>query len=549
MRRRAGALATLGIVLAVVALAAGAIALSRTASSVASAAPRFTDDTAASGIHQTYDGPFAYATGGGVAAFDCDDDGRTDLYIAGGTAPAALYRNESPMGGALAFRVQPSPVTDQRNVTGAYPIDIDGDGTVDLVVLRQGGNELLRGLGGCKFERANERWSFDGGDALTTAFSATWEDSAALPTLAFGNYLKLDATGDTTFDCDTNALVRPATGAARYAAPTTLWPGYCSLSMLFSDWDRSGRRDLRVSNDRQYYRDGEEQLWRIAPGEAPRLYGQADGWAPLEIWGMGIASHDLTGDGYPEVYLTSQADNKLQTLAGGPSTPAYRDIALDRGVTATRPFTGDTTLPSTAWHPEFADVNNDGLIDLFVSKGNVTAQQGFAIRDPSDLFIGQPDGTFLEGADRAGIVNFDRGRGAALVDLNLDGLLDLVEVNYGAPTRIWRNVGGGSATATMPMGNWLGLRVTEPAPNRDAIGAWLEVRTGDRTDRQELTIGGGHAGGKLGWLHVGLGSAVDAQVRITWPDGVAGPWLPVTADHFWLIDRGATSAQVWQPPQ
>ena len=48
----------------------------------------------------------------------------------------------------------------------------------------------------------------------------------------------------------------------------------------------------------------------------------------MQIWGMGIASQDLTGDGLPEVYLTSQGDNKLQTLAVGPAQPAYRDIAL-----------------------------------------------------------------------------------------------------------------------------------------------------------------------------------------------------------------------------
>ena len=60
--------------------------------------------------------------------------------------------------------------------------------------------------------------------------------------------------------------------------------------MLFSDWDRSGRRDLRVINDRHYYRDGEEQLWRIEPGEPPRLYTRDEGWAAVQIWGMGIAS-------------------------------------------------------------------------------------------------------------------------------------------------------------------------------------------------------------------------------------------------------------------
>ena len=59
----------------------------------------------------------------------------------------------------------------------------------------------------------------------------------------------------------------------------------------------------------------------------------------------------------------------------------------------------------------------------------------YAQRDPSDLFLGGPDGLFKEGADAAGIVNCYRGRGAALADLNLDGMLDLVEVNYGRPSR------------------------------------------------------------------------------------------------------------------
>ena len=84
------------------------------------------------------------------------------------------------------------PATDLTDVTGAYPLDFDGDGLIDLAVLRRGENVLLRGLGDCRFERANETWSFDGGDAWTTAFSATWEGASTLPTLAIGNYLDLD---------------------------------------------------------------------------------------------------------------------------------------------------------------------------------------------------------------------------------------------------------------------------------------------------------------------------------------------------------------------
>ena len=132
----------------------------------AAAPPHFVEEAAAAGLTQSYSGDYPYVVGGGVAAFDCDDDGKPDLYLAGGEGTAGLYRNRSAVGGALRFERVPSPVTDLTAVTGAYPLDIDGDGLVDLAVLRIGENEILRGLGDCRFERANERFGIDGGDRL-----------------------------------------------------------------------------------------------------------------------------------------------------------------------------------------------------------------------------------------------------------------------------------------------------------------------------------------------------------------------------------------------
>ena len=539
--------------LVVVALVGGVLALvlTRTATpTTALAPPHFVEETATAGVDHVYGGDLKFFAAGGVAVFDCNGDRRPDIYVAGGSGPAALYRNESPVGGSLRFARVHDQATDLTGVNGAYPLDIDGDGQVDLVVLRVGENVLLRGLGGCRFERANEAWAFNGGTASTTAFSAKWEGSAALPTMAFGNYVN-PAHTDPRRLCDDNALVRPATSGTGFAPAIPLTPSWCALSMLFSDWDRSGRVDLRISNDRHYYRDGDgqEQLWQVATGQPPRLYTDADGWVPIEIWGMGIASYDLTGDGYPEVFLTTQGENRLQTLTTGPSQPTYRDIGLKRGVNAAQPFTGGDQLPSTAWHPEFQDVNNDGFVDLFISKGNVSAQPDFAQKDPSNLLLGQPDGTFREGAEAAGIVEYAKGRGAALVDFNLDGLLDLVEVNLGDRVKLWRNVGAGDATRAAPLGNWLAIDVSQPGPNRNAIGAWIEVRLGDVTQRREVTVGGGHVGGQLGPIHFGVGPANEAQVRVQWPDGQVGPWMRVAANQFADIARGANEARPWQPPK
>jgi len=544
-----------GLAVIAIILAGGAVVgapWAPTAPVVASGPPHFVEEAATAGVAHTYDGGSDFFVGGGGAAFDCDDDDRIDLYAAGGSGPASLFRNLAAVGGPLRFEHVADPATDLASVIGAYPLDVDGDGHLDLVILRHGGVVLLRGLGDCRFQRANEALGLAGGDGWTTAFSASWEDPLArLPTLAFGEYVQVEE-GSGAFSCPDGRLVRPVADAATadaatYGPPLALSPGWCPLSMLFSDWDRSGRRDLRVGNDRNYYRDGEEQLWRIVPGQAPRLYTRADGWARLQIWGMGIASQDVTGDGLPDVYLTSQGDNKLQALSAGASRPAYEDIALSRGATAHRPFAGGDILPSTAWHPAFEDVNNDGILDLFVSKGNVEAQTELARDDPSNLLIGQLDGSFVEGAVEAGLLDMASARGAALADLNRDGLLDLVKVVRRDRLQIWRNVGDGDAAATRAMGRWLGIQLKQDRPNLDAVGAWIAVKVGDRTTEREVTVGGGHVSGSLGPVHFGIGAASSAEVQVTWPDGEVGPWMRVEADRFVRIVRGAAAAEIRLP--
>ncbi len=543
-RGRAASWAAIGLSLI---LTLGAGAASMAAPPSAPAPPHFVEETAASGLTHVYSGGWEFTVGGGIAAFDCDRDGRPDLFIAGGSNRAVLFHNDSSVGGPLRFSRVTGSGLEIDSVIGAYPIDIDGDGRIDLAVLRVGGNILFRGIGGCRFEPANESWGFAGGNAWTTAFSARWEKGNTWPTLAVGNYVDRSKPGAPFGTCHDNLLYRPAQGRPGFAAPGALAPGYCTLSMLFTDWNRSGSADLMVTNDRQYYRGGEDQLWRIKPGRPPVLYGHGDGWRPLQIWGMGIASYDINGDGYPEYFLTSMGDNKLRALAGGPKRPAFADTALARGVTAHRPFTGGDVRPSTAWHAEFRDVNNDGFIDLFIAKGNVDAMEEGAKRDPSNLLLGRPDGRFVEAADRAGVLNFARARGAALVDFNLDGMLDLVVVNLRENVKIWRNAGAGTADHPKPMGNWLALRLRQPGGNRDGIGAWIEVRAGSRTLRRDITVGGGHAGGQLGWIHFGLGAARDALVRVQWPDGQWGPWVRVPANQFVHLDRGARQPVLWRP--
>ena len=498
--------------------------------------PTFTEETTSAGIDTVYDGDWEYMVGGGAATFDCSGDGFPELFLSGGAGPSALYLNRSPQGGALAFEKTDTVTLDA--VLGAYPLDIDSDGVLDLVVLRLGENRLLRGLGDCRFEDATQAWGFDGGDAWSTAFAAIWERGQDWPTLAIGNYIDRKEEAFPWGSCTDNWLHRP--DGQRFGPPVPLTPSYCALSMIFTDWNRSGVPSLRVSNDREYYKGGQEQMWHLEPGKPPRLYTEKDdGWKRLRIWGMGIATADVNLDGYPDYYLTSMADNKLQVLKDPASgLPDFADLAFKSGVTAHRPYTGGDLNPSTGWHPQFADVNNDGRLDLFVAKGNVAKMPDFAAKDPNNLLLGQEDGTFVEAGDRAGVASMGIARGAQVVDFNLDGLLDLVVVNRWETAQIWRQTGAS--------GNWLQIRLRQDDSNRDAIGAVVEVRRGDVIERHEIASGGGHVSGSVGWLHFGLGPAAAADLRVIWPDGTEGEWQTLPAGSFSIL-RPATPPEGWTP--
>ena len=482
---------------------------------VADWTPRFEPVTVPNHV---YDGGWEHFVGGGLAVLDCDGDDRLDLVAAGGSNPAMLLHNTSNE--TVSFEEMTPAALRITGTTGAYPLDFDGDGTLDLVVLRVGPDVMLRGLGGCDFEPVP--WAFD--DRWSTAFSATWEAGQSAPTLAFGHYVdRADQEGP--FEaCDINTLWRPTKNG--YAA-TPLEPGHCALSMLFTDWARTGRADLRVSNDRHYYvREGQEQLWAMEG--TPRLYDETDGWDRHMLWGMGIATRDLDRDGRDEVFLSSMGDQRLMRQTD--DRPTYVDVPFGVGSTAQRPYIGDDGRPSTGWHIAFGDVNIDGRDDAFIAKGNVQQMPSNAMEDPNNLLIAQENDSFVEAGDTAGVASLHRGRGAALADFNGDGLLDLAVVNRRAPLEVWQNV-------TPTEGHWLSVSLIQKGANTQAVGAWIEVDDGTSIQAREITVGGGHAGGMSGPQHFGLGDVGAVKLRVRWPHDGWSDWQNADADQHLRITR------------
>lgn len=92
----------------------------------AGAGPLFVDRAASLTDAPVYAGDWEHSVGGGVAILDSNADRRPDLFVAGGTNPATLWVNERSAGGDITLRE--GEVAQIAGVTGAYPLDIDGDG-------------------------------------------------------------------------------------------------------------------------------------------------------------------------------------------------------------------------------------------------------------------------------------------------------------------------------------------------------------------------------------------------------------------------------------
>ena len=508
-----------------------------------------------------------YYNGGGVAAGDVDGDGLPDLYFTSNLGPDRLYRNK----GNFQFE----DITERAGVggrpgwkSGVTMADVNGDGHLDIYVsavsylAMQGRNILYINNGDGTFTDRTAQYGlafagystqaaffdYDGDGDLDMYLLNSSVHTERLPSVHPQRTPRHPRAGDRLFRNDRGRFVDVSEGAHIYGGVE----GY-GLGVVASDLNGDGCPDLYIANDFQendflYFNncDGTftESIARAAPHTSQFSMGvdaadfNNDGRIDLVVLDMlpdreDILKTSANAEDFNIFYLKLQAGyhaqyarSTLQLNRGGGQATRFSDIGYLAGVYAT----------DWSWAPLFADLDNDGFKDLFVTNGiyrrpndldYIAFVQSQAQRDDKTLIAMMPhvplakyayrnnrDLTFTDMAGPWGLAQPGFSNGAAYVDLDNDGALDLVVNNINAPASIYRNRAreiGGNA--------YLQVQLRGAGANTAGIGAKVIVREGGRTQLAEQMPTRGFESSVDPRLHFGLGSAkrVDSLIVI-WPD-------------------------------
>ncbi|RMH37102.1 MAG: hypothetical protein D6689_21445 [Deltaproteobacteria bacterium] len=480
----------------------------------------FAEVSAAAGIDWTGTTALTQRIGATAVFADVDGDGWLDALVGAEGGPPRLYRNRGDgtfadvtASAGLAAAAAGAPFM------AAAAADYDNDGDVDLFLMRWGPNRLLANDGTGAFVDVTAAAGVAGDGAWTTAAAFGDFDGDGWLDLYVGNYVRevqfpthvpepnrlYRNRGDGTFE-DVTAI----TGTA--GAGTT-------LAVAWTDYDGDGDADLMVCNDfgafiepnRLYRNDGAGAFAEVAADEA----------ADVAIYCMAIAPGDYDRDGDLDYYLANIGHNPL--LARTPAGFVDRADAAGADVTHDACF---TDLFATSWGAAFADFDDDGWLDLFVSNGYIPADESIAnpVRAVNALLHHQgPSLTFADVAATAGVDDDGPGRAIAVGDYDRDGDLDVLQVTL-ERALLWRNdsPAAGGAIHLQPRGR---------ASAADGIG--LQVRAdlaGGAVVVREVAAQTGYMATHERAAHLGLGAAPRAEViTFRWPSGAVHRWRRVPA--------------------
>jgi enediyne biosynthesis protein E4 len=498
---------------------------------------------------------------GGVILFDYDRDGWPDIYftnapsvdmaIKGQKSRGALYRNNHD--GTFTDVTEKAGLGTPCFAMGGAVGDYDNDGWPDLYVTCLGGNVLYHNNGDGTFTDvtakagvADGRWStgaafgdYDG-DGFVDLMVTNYVDFHLNDLPAFGKspnckYRGIDVqcgprglkgAGDSLFHNNGDGTFSDVSKSAGVSDPS----GYYGMSVIWADFNNTGRPDIYVAND-----STPKFLYKNEGGGKFKDVGLESGTAVSEDGSeqasMGIAVGDYIHNGRPSLYVTNFSDEN-DLLYRNDGNWNFTDVSYPSGVAL-------PSLPWVKWGAAFADLDNDGWLDLIAVSGHVypqvdTLPSGGGYRQPKLLHLNQKDGTFCDASDQAGPALKDKrvSRGLAVGDLFNDGNLDVVIADLDGAPMILKNRG-------IPGRHWVSFELAGTKSNRLALNARIKIVAGGMTQTDEIHSGGSYLSQNDLRLHFGLGSAkkIDS-VEVRWPSGKTETLSDLAADQFYAVLEG-----------
>lgn len=502
---------------------------------------------------------------GGVALFDCDNDGKLDIvvvtpstiagYRAGGDLMVKLYHQDD--GFKFTDITKTSGLTRKGWGMGLAVADYDNDGLPDLYVTGYGGNALYHNLGHCKFEDVTERAGVGGGGFSTGAAWGDYDRDGHVD-LFVSRYIHTDVATLGEIKTNYRGLIVEApwgmSGETDFLfhnrgdgtfeevakkAGVNDPEGRLGLGVVWGDYDNDGWPDIFVANDTEpsyLYRnkhDGTFEDQALLSGAAVSAEGQAMG-------SMGVDFGDFDRDGRLDITVATfayQPDNLFHN--GGDE---FADITWAAKL-------GQPTFRWVKWGTGFVDFDNDGLQDMLVAAGHIytsidTLPGEPAFREPMLLFRNAGQLKFDDVSSSSGINDeaLQSRRGIAFGDLNNDGNVDAVVFNVNGPPSILINDTKNSNHRVM-------FKLMGTTSNRLAIGARVTITAGGITQMREVKGGNSYLSQSDLRLHFGLGKESRiAKIEIRWPNGKTEELKDLAADAIYTIVEGSGVKETLQLP-
>ena len=498
---------------------------------------------------------------GGCAAGDFDGDGWPDLYVTNSIERwgkpnrdhcGRLYRNLG--GGKFEDVTEKSGIRACGLGMGAYWVDLDGDGLLDLYLTNVGPNAVWWNKGNGVFEEGKDTGledplfsvganflDYDGDGKLDVVVAnylestAEWEASQK----QFELRVPEDYVGQPShlYRNLGGRKFRDVTKEAGLAIPPAETK---TLSVAVLDYDGDGWSDLYFVNDRVSNR-----LFRNR-GDGTFVETTAETGAGVlgdhPRAGMGVAVGDPFGIGRDSLFVTNfgAEENSLYKNVDG---TIFEDAGKASGAAA-------IGMPYVRWGTDFADFDNDGWLDVYAAGGHLAPRyvrtfghyksRGFEYVEAGDRAFEQTT-VLLRNLGEGRFAEWDSGdlgrvrmaaRGTAVADFHGDGALDLVVVDIDGPVRVFRNVIGAWKS-------WIAIEPRVGADGRAVLGTTVAVKTPMRTQTRVYRVSPSYASGSLTPLHFGLGTAEKVDVEIRWPDGLVETYANLDARRTYSVRRSA----------